>query len=243
MSSIRPVRLWSSRHLLAEQLRDTPPPLRWIPIIGPTSAVRLSVVCTPRRASMTRRFRFQGQGFAESTYAYVALIDPTAPAASACVSPNTSLPFPVVTVGTSSDETVTVTSCGTEPLSVTGIIAAASVFTIPASKKRLRAADSGGPELHVFRALLTARSRIRHLHAYDSVQRLDARIHRPVWFGRCAAFYNRYPAWRMHAARSRRDSPPAMLCLSLRQRPTQARFPSIAVAFHGMHLAASVHPA
>ena len=75
-----------------------------------------------------------GQGFAESTYAYVVLIDPITPAPSACVNPNTTLFFPAITVGTSSDETVTVASCGTEPLSITGIATAATVFTVPTSK-------------------------------------------------------------------------------------------------------------
>lgn len=75
-----------------------------------------------------------GQGYSSSTYAYVALIDPTVPAAAVCVNPNTSLYFSNVAAGTSADQSETVTSCGTEPLSITGITAGASVFTIPTSK-------------------------------------------------------------------------------------------------------------
>jgi hypothetical protein len=74
-----------------------------------------------------------GQGYSGATYAYAALIDPTIASPAACIIPNTFLNFPTTAVGAPTDETVTVTSCGTEPLTVTGISAGASVFTIPAA--------------------------------------------------------------------------------------------------------------
>ncbi len=67
-------------------------------------------------------------------YAYVALVDPTVPASALCVSPNTGLYFFDVPAGTTRDQTVTLTSCGTQPLAITGASAAAGVFTVPASK-------------------------------------------------------------------------------------------------------------
>ena len=72
-----------------------------------------------------------GEGYSGATYAYAAMIDPAVASAAACVTPNTSLYFPVTAVNASANQNVTVTSCGTDPLTITGISAGASVFTIP----------------------------------------------------------------------------------------------------------------
>jgi len=75
-----------------------------------------------------------GSAYSGETFAYVALVDPTLPAPALCVSPNSILYYGFVPLGSSSDLTVTVTNCGTQPLSITGISFAAGIFTAPASK-------------------------------------------------------------------------------------------------------------
>ena len=77
-----------------------------------------------------------GQGYTLSTYAYAALIDPNVSSPALCVSPNAGFSFPVVPVGTSQDVTLTITSCGTEALTVTGASTGAAVFTVPAASNQ-----------------------------------------------------------------------------------------------------------
>ncbi len=70
----------------------------------------------------------------EGTYAYVALVDATVPAPALCVIPNTGLNFPPSVVGTFADQLVTISNCGTQPLTITGASAAAAMFTVPHSE-------------------------------------------------------------------------------------------------------------
>jgi hypothetical protein len=74
-----------------------------------------------------------GPGFSGSTYAYVNLVDPTVPAAGLCASPNTGLSFSTP-IGTSIESKLTITSCGSEPLSMSGATASSSDFSVPASE-------------------------------------------------------------------------------------------------------------
>ncbi len=67
-----------------------------------------------------------------TTWAYVALVDPQ-PAPALCVSPNTVLNFGSVPVGSSMNQAVSVTSCGTQPLTISGASTANPVFTVPAT--------------------------------------------------------------------------------------------------------------
>ena len=71
---------------------------------------------------------------AGTLYGYMALVDPTVAAPALCVKPNSALYFGPVTVGTFLDIQLTVTSCGTLPLTISGVAAAASVFTVPAAE-------------------------------------------------------------------------------------------------------------
>jgi hypothetical protein len=67
-----------------------------------------------------------GPGFASSTYAYVAVVDPTVPNAGLCVAPNTGLSF-----GTAkADQKLTITSCGGIPLIITGASSTSDNFTV-----------------------------------------------------------------------------------------------------------------
>jgi Abnormal spindle-like microcephaly-assoc'd, ASPM-SPD-2-Hydin len=75
-----------------------------------------------------------GPGYSGATYAYVALVDKTVAAPAVCVSPNTGLYVGSLPAGTFVDRPVTITNCGSQPLTITGASAAASVFTIPASE-------------------------------------------------------------------------------------------------------------
>jgi hypothetical protein len=68
------------------------------------------------------------------TYAYVAMVDTTVPTPALCVSPNVGLTFGSVPVGTFADQPITITSCGTQPLTISSASAAASMFTVPASE-------------------------------------------------------------------------------------------------------------
>jgi hypothetical protein len=68
------------------------------------------------------------------TYPYVAMVDTTVSAPALCVSPNVGLTFAPVPVGTFADQAITLTSCGTQPLTISSESAAASMFTVPASE-------------------------------------------------------------------------------------------------------------
>ena len=71
---------------------------------------------------------------AESTYAYVAVVDPTVPSPSLCVAPNTGLLFGQIALGTTSDLKLTITSCGADSLVISGASIASSDFSIPAAE-------------------------------------------------------------------------------------------------------------
>lgn len=74
-----------------------------------------------------------GAGYSTSTYAYITLVDPTVPAAGLCASPNTGLAFSTPP-GTSIESTLTITSCGAQPLSITDASTSSSDFSVPASE-------------------------------------------------------------------------------------------------------------
>jgi hypothetical protein len=74
-----------------------------------------------------------GAGYTSSIYAYVMLVDPTVPAAGLCASPNYGLAFSTP-LGTSTEGKLTITSCGVEPLSITGATTSSSDFSVPASQ-------------------------------------------------------------------------------------------------------------
>lgn len=65
-------------------------------------------------------------------YAYVAVVDPTQPAAGLCVNPNTALEF-AAPVGSTRQTTLTITSCGSATLSITGATTSSGDFTVPAA--------------------------------------------------------------------------------------------------------------
>lgn len=65
---------------------------------------------------------------------FVTVVDPTVPGPGLCASPNSELFFGNITIGATSDQQLTITSCGTLPLSITGESTASNVFSIPASK-------------------------------------------------------------------------------------------------------------
>jgi hypothetical protein len=75
-----------------------------------------------------------GPGLSGETFAYLALIDPTVAAPALCISPNTTIYFYEVNVGSTSDQQVTITNCGTLPLTISSISSASTVFTVPASE-------------------------------------------------------------------------------------------------------------
>jgi hypothetical protein len=74
-----------------------------------------------------------GPGFNGTTYGYVALIDTSVPAPAVCVTPNTSLSMGSIPAGTFAEGKITITSCGTQPLTISSVSTAAGVFTVPAS--------------------------------------------------------------------------------------------------------------
>jgi hypothetical protein len=69
-----------------------------------------------------------------SMFPYVALVDPTVAAPALCVNPKSGLNWGLVTVGTFLDLQLTITNCGTQPLTVSGVSPAATVFTVPAAE-------------------------------------------------------------------------------------------------------------
>jgi hypothetical protein len=71
---------------------------------------------------------------AGTLYGYMALVDPTVAAPALCVKPNSALYWGPVTVGTFLDIQLTVTSCGTLPLTISSVATAASVFTVPVAE-------------------------------------------------------------------------------------------------------------
>ncbi|HEY1469024.1 MAG TPA: choice-of-anchor D domain-containing protein [Candidatus Acidoferrum sp.] len=75
-----------------------------------------------------------GAGYSSSIYAYVAVVDPTVPGPGLCVAPNTGLTFGAVAPGVTADLKLTITSCGGDPLSLSGASTTSSDFSIPASK-------------------------------------------------------------------------------------------------------------
>ncbi|MBB5329011.1 choice-of-anchor D domain-containing protein [Tunturiibacter gelidoferens] len=75
-----------------------------------------------------------GPGFSGETFAYLAVIDPTVPAPALCISPNNAIYYSDVNAGGFSDQLLTITNCGTLPLTINSISAAAAVFTVPASE-------------------------------------------------------------------------------------------------------------
>jgi hypothetical protein len=75
-----------------------------------------------------------GTGFSTSTYAYVAVVDPTVPSPGLCVAPNTGLAFGPVALGATADLKLTIKSCGGDPLSISGASATSSDFSVPASE-------------------------------------------------------------------------------------------------------------
>jgi hypothetical protein len=67
-------------------------------------------------------------------FPYVALVDPTVAAPALCVNPNSVLNWGLVTAGTFLDLPLTITNCGTQPLTLSGVSPTASVFTVPAAE-------------------------------------------------------------------------------------------------------------
>lgn len=75
-----------------------------------------------------------GQGFSGETFAYLAVIDPSVAAPALCISPSFTIDFFQVNAGSSSEQPVTITNCGTLPLTINSISSAAAVFTVPTSE-------------------------------------------------------------------------------------------------------------
>ena len=71
--------------------------------------------------------------YASSTYAYVAVVDPTVAAPALCASPNSSLSF-ATAVGSYTENMLTIKSCGADPLSITGVTTSLADFSVPASE-------------------------------------------------------------------------------------------------------------
>jgi hypothetical protein len=86
-----------------------------------TSAAYLASIPTPAPA------------YATEVFPYVALVDPNVPAPAVCVNGNNGPYWTPVTVGSYADQQVTITNCGTLPLTITGLVPGAAVFTVPAA--------------------------------------------------------------------------------------------------------------
>jgi hypothetical protein len=74
-----------------------------------------------------------GAGYTESTYAYVALIDPSTSGATLCLggSAGAGLSFGYLLPQTTASQTVQATNCGAAPLNFTSVVANNPAFTIP----------------------------------------------------------------------------------------------------------------
>ena len=74
-----------------------------------------------------------GPGYSESTYAYVALIDPSTSGATLCLggSAGAGLSFGYLLTQTTASQTVQATNCGAAPLNFTSVVASNPAFTIP----------------------------------------------------------------------------------------------------------------
>jgi hypothetical protein len=75
-----------------------------------------------------------GPSYSTEMFPYVALVDPNAPAAAVCIKGNNGPYWQPVTAGSFADQPVTITNCGTLPLTISGIVPAAAVFTVPAAE-------------------------------------------------------------------------------------------------------------
>jgi hypothetical protein len=74
-----------------------------------------------------------GQGFAQATYAYVALIESTSQSATLCLGGTTGLSFGYLFPQTSASQKVQVTNCGNAPLTISSIASSNAAFTVPAA--------------------------------------------------------------------------------------------------------------
>jgi Beta-propeller repeat len=74
-----------------------------------------------------------GEAYIESTYAYVALIDPSTSGATLCLggSAGAGLSFGYLLIQTTASQTVQATNCGAAPLNFTSVVANNPAFTIP----------------------------------------------------------------------------------------------------------------
>ena len=72
--------------------------------------------------------------YSSDVFSYLALVDPSVPAAAVCVNSGSEPYWNQVPVGSYDDEPVTLTNCGTLPLTISGAVASSSVFTVPAAE-------------------------------------------------------------------------------------------------------------
>lgn len=72
-----------------------------------------------------------GPGYTSAEYPYIALIDPTVQAPALCIAPNLDLGFSDVGIGTFADQQVSITNCGTQPLTISGTSTSSELFTVP----------------------------------------------------------------------------------------------------------------
>jgi hypothetical protein len=73
------------------------------------------------------------QGYSTEVFLYAALVDPNVPAPALCVNGNNGAYWAPVAVGSYADRPVTITNCGTLPLTITGLVPGAAMFTVPAA--------------------------------------------------------------------------------------------------------------
>lgn len=73
-------------------------------------------------------------GYSGLTFPYVAELDPSMANAALCISPNAFLAFSDVAVKGAGERTVTLTSCGTQALSVGSVSTTGGVFSVPATE-------------------------------------------------------------------------------------------------------------
>jgi hypothetical protein len=72
-----------------------------------------------------------GRGYTGAEYPYIAFIDPTVQAPALCIAPNFDLAFSDVGVGTFADQQVSITNCGTQPLTISSTSTSSELFTVP----------------------------------------------------------------------------------------------------------------